>query len=779
MTRLTPIRSARSPFLTGSAMRRSIAAGLAFVALAGLPAAASLDQADPSVATATRHSDGSTLTDRIWESARRGDQSALLELIGSPAFENPALDPHVRASLELFGTNFQKRETSRQEQMDEANTELDDHLAAYDADRSPIALSKALSSVVALQLLSPHDAALLADKRVDKLISEAKRAAEEAERKGDWLVASELYYRLETIFDPSGAYKDDVERLTDRLTMIRMYAPERLWELRNKRRIDEGLEALPAYNPYGDDYHVKLRGVTSTAVRTAIQRAAQQHVGRETRDNPDGITMNTLLLGGLEAVRTMATTTDLDRAFPSIGKPAARNAFLARVDERIQTVNGWTREASAFDLRRVVDGVLSDANETLGIMPEAILHEFGNGAMGELDVYSAVIWPDELARFRRSTDGEFTGVGIQIQLDELQNIKVVTPLEGTPAQRAGVRTDDVIKKIDGISAIGLELNQAVEIITGPANTSVDLTVERKNEDTDELEEITFTLTRQRIDLPSIKGWEKTGPGDDDWNWFIDPEAGIGYIRLTGFSSDSTRDFDRAISKMREQGLNGLVFDLRYNPGGLLDQAVGIASRFIPEGMVVRTVDAIGIPQEQQNAARIPSRLDLSQLPVVILINEGSASASEIVAGSVQAAAKQGLNNSLIVGQRSFGKGSVQNVFVLPGGLAGMKLTTHFYRVNSPRVIHKMPGATEWGVDPDLEVDMLPSQQQDALLLRRDADVLPLDESGNVIVDADRPDPNTLLTDGIDLQVQTALVLLQTQNIPEPELTAISDRTSTE
>lgn len=714
------------------------------------------------------------LTDKVWQSARNGDHAALQALLDSPAFDNPTLDPHVRASLELFDSNLDKREVTRQEQIEEANQELNDHLAAYDAERSPVSLSKALSSVVALQLLLESDEQLLVRPKVASLLEDAERAADNAERKGDWLVASELFYRLETIFDPSGRFKKDVERLTDRLTMIRMYAPERLWELRNERRLAEDLDGLPAYNPYGDDYHAKLVGVTSTAVRTAIQRAAQQHVGRETRDNKDGITMNTLILGGLEAVRTMATTHDLDRAFPRIGTPSARNDFLARLDERTDTVKGWSREASAFDLRRVVDGVLSDARETLSIMPEAVLHEFGNGAMGELDAYSAVIWPDELARFRRSTDGEFTGVGIQIQLDELQNIKVVTPLEGTPAQRAGVRTDDVIKKIDGISAIGLELNQAVEIITGPANTSVDLTVERANEETDELEEITFTLTRQRIDLPSIKGWEKTGAGDDDWNWFIDPEAGIGYIRLTGFSNDSTRDFDRAIAKMKKQGLNGLVFDLRYNPGGLLDQAVGIASRFVPQGMIVRTVDARGVPQEQQNAARIPDRLDLSELPVVILINEGSASASEIVAGSVQAAAKQGLNNALVVGQRSFGKGSVQNVFVLPGGMSGMKLTTHFYRVNSPRTIHKMPGATEWGVDPDLEVDMLPSQQQAALLLRRDADVLPLDEAGNIIADATRPDPNTLLTDGVDLQVQTALVLLQTQNLPEPELTSISD-----
>ncbi|MEL7485542.1 MAG: S41 family peptidase, partial [Planctomycetota bacterium] len=176
----------------------------------------------------------------------------------------------------------------------------------------------------------------------------------------------------------------------------------------------------------------------------------------------------------------------------------------------------------------------------------------------------------------------------------------------------------------------------------------------------------------------------------------------------------------------------------------------------------------------QNAKSIRGDRDLSELPVVVLINEGSASASEIVAGSVQAAAKLGKNKSLVLGQRSFGKGSVQNVFLLPGGVSGMKLTTHFYRVNSPRTIHKMPGATEWGVDPDLEVDMLSSQQQAALLLRRDADVLPLDQDGNIIPDADRPNPDTLITDGVDLQMQTALVLLQTQTIGKGKLSSVAD-----
>ena len=164
----------------------------------------------------------------------------------------------------------------------------------------------------------------------------------------------------------------------------------------------------------------------------------------------------------------------------------------------------------------------------------------------------------------------------------------------------------------------------------------------------------------------------------------------------------------------------------------------------------------------QLARPIDPARSLADIPVVVLINEGSASASEIVSGAIQSAAHQGKLQALVVGQRSFGKGSVQNVYPLSGGQAAMKLTTQYYRIDSPRMIHKRPGATEWGIDPDLEIQMLPEQITESLLLRREADVLPLDENGAIIVDADRPDPDSLLEDGVDLQVETALVLLQSQ-----------------
>ena len=706
--------------------------------------------------------------DLVWELAAQGDDSGIADYLTPKAWEGIS-DTDFTDSLALLQSNLTKQESTRAESIGEATETLDEHLQLFNDNGSLIELSKALSAAVALQMLYTNQDLFFAVPKISALIDQSIEGARQAESDKDWLIASELFYRLNALHDQAGTFREDVDRLSRRLTMIRMYAPERLWELRNDRRIGEDLDPLPPYNSYGDSFTEKLIGIDSITVRTALQRSVAQHLERQSNRSPDGITMNDLIVAGLQAVETMATTTDLSSAFKGLNDPKAHRSFLNDLHSlkaKYDLSGGMKiKPAGAYDLRRVIDSMLKSSQDSVAIMPEALLHEFGNGAMTELDPYTAIIWPDEVARFRRSTQGEFIGVGIRIQLDELQNITIVTPLEGTPAQRAGLQANDIIKKVDGISAVGLGLDQAVEVITGPPNTDVTLTVERTIDNDDgepEVKEFQYTITRAKIDLPSVKGWSKTGPGDKDWDYFIDREEGIGYVRLTGFTQDTTKDFDHAIAKMKDHGLNALVLDLRYNPGGLLDQAVQMASRFVPEGMVVKTVDASGITQDRQDVRAVNPKYSVRDLPVVVLVNEGSASASEIVSGAIQAGAHQGKNKALVVGARSFGKGSVQNVYMLPGGMSAMKITTQHYQIDAPRMIHKVPGATEWGIEPDLHVEMLPSQQAQAIILRRDSDIYPIDQDGKVIENAERPDPSTLITDGIDLQVQTALVILQSQ-----------------
>ncbi|RMH13487.1 MAG: PDZ domain-containing protein [Planctomycetota bacterium] len=691
---------------------------------------------------------------KVWTAADGGNEQDLIAQLEAIVDANPEHTEWLRDSIEQFKTHIAQREQKRLEEIERANAELDEHLAKGE---DAIELSEALRVANELEMLMPSRDEFLAQERIVKLVDMAERAARRAVENRDWLVASELYARLDLLFEHEDRYKSQRDELDRRLTMIRTYTPELFAEMRNQRRIAAGEEPLPAYNPIGDSWQEKFADVRMQTVLQAIGR---------TYNHVDRVGLEQVLASGIDAVKTMAATAELGSAFEGLSDESRRNAFLAALDEIRQSVVNHDGKLSRRDIYDVAERLIRANTSTVNIPTAALAHEFGNGAMAALDLYSAIIWPDELARFERATTGEFVGVGISIQLDEAQNIKVVTPLEGSPAQRAGIRADDLIKGVDGKSTLGFSLDQAVEVITGPRGTKVTLTIERRKED-GSVETIDFPLIRDVIDLPTVKGWEKIGAGDADWNWFIDPDNGIGYVRLTGFSEKTTAEFDRAIRAMRRDGLNGLVLDLRFNPGGLLDQAVNIASRFVNDGLIVRTEDGNGRTRDRQEARRVPESVDLSDLPVVVLINEGSASASEIVSGAIQAHAEEGKIRALVVGHRSFGKGSVQNVFPIPGDdRTLMKLTTQYYKLRTNHMIHRRPGASEYGINPDLTVEMLPGQEMEALLLRRDADVLPLDEHGNVVQDAERPDPNRLINEGLDLQLEAAVVLLQSQGAPE-------------
>lgn len=647
----------------------------------------------------------------------------------------------LRAAVDRQKAHTDERAAKRLERQAELRKEMAEHATKGE-------LSKALVSAVELQAISPDKAAILAEPEVAALITQADAKAHDFESKGEWLDAQSLFFRLGLLFEEDGRYKKDVTRLGDRTALLAMYAPRRLHDLRNAQLEREGEKPLPEYNRIGEDWRDKLDGIDTMMVKRALLRASESHVDRAP--------LGKLLQGGLQAVRTLVTTTDLSAAFPGLGDEAARTIMVGEVDARLAALD--PAKVDSFDLSRAMTGLLDANNATIRIPPESILRSFGDGATGQLDEFSSIIWPDELARFLRSTQGRFQGIGVQIQIDEGRNLKVVTPLEGTPAQRAGIKQNDVIRKVDGESTLGISLLQAVDRITGAAGTAVTISVEREGAEG----LLDFPLTRAEIPIYTVKGWRRGGVHESDWDWFVDPSHGVGYLRLTQFTEDTTAHMDAAIREMKAKGLSALVLDLRFNPGGLLSQAVSVSNRFVDEGVIVSQHDADGALTEAERARR--GQASLAGVPVAVLVNEGSASASEIVAGCLQDYAKQGKINAVIVGARSFGKGSVQNIYDLARGAAIFKLTERYYHLPGGRLIHRRDGATQWGVDPDIAVDMLPKQMGDALELRQDADVLALDQAGNVINEATRPDPSRLLTEGIDPQLEVALLLLQTQII---------------
>ena len=307
-------------------------------------------------------------------------------------------------------------------------------------------------------------------------------------------------------------------------------------------------------------------------------------------------------------------------------------------------------------------------------------YEAIRGMLGSLDdPYTRFLDPREFKEMQIDTSGELSGVGIQLSLDkETKNLVVVSPIEGSPASRAGVQPKDVIVAIDGKSTKGMSTEDAVKLIRGQAGTKVTLTLKRK------AQTLELPLTRERIELHAV---------DHQINTSADGVK-VGYIRLKQFNATATKDMRQAVKDLEEKGAQGYVLDLRSNPGGLLMASVEIARQWLNEGTIVSTKTRDGI----QDVKRANGRA-LTTKPMVVLVNEGSASASEILSGALQ-----DNNRAVLVGQKTFGKGLVQSVRGLSDG-SGMTVTIAKYLTPSGRDIHKH------GIDPDVTAKMTELEAQ--------------------------------------------------------------------
>ena len=341
------------------------------------------------------------------------------------------------------------------------------------------------------------------------------------------------------------------------------------------------------------------------------------------------------------------------------------------------------------------------------------------GMLSKLDPYSDYIGPNELTRFTEEVEQEFGGVGIQVHWDaEHREILVMTPLPGSPAYAAGIRAGDRIVEIEGKPVRefpeGREIQQAVSLLKGDPGVEVAVTV--KHPASDDLEKV--TLKRAIIQLDTVLG--DTRNPDGTWNYLLDGHDKIGYIRLTHFTRRSAEELRTALQSLREQELRGLILDLRYNPGGLLQSAVETADLFIESGVIVST-DGRNSHERKWYAKKFGT---FSGFPMAVLVNHFSASASEIVSACLQ-----DHDRAIVVGERSWGKGSVQNVIELEGGDSALKLTTASYHRPSGKNIHRFPGyseSDEWGVQPSDGFDVKFSLEE-ALKYqeyRRDRDLPP-------------------------------------------------------
>ena len=380
-----------------------------------------------------------------------------------------------------------------------------------------------------------------------------------------------------------------------------------------------------------------------------------------------------------------------------------------------------------------------DRNYVTPVDRRELIEAAMRGMLLKLDPHSSYIDNRELKSFNEHVDQEFGGIGIQVTFDRPSHQLLVTvPLPGTPAYKAGILAGDQILEIDDKPTAdfpeGHEMESAVGLMRGKPGVLVKVKVQHKGADAPQ----TVEITRAVIKSPTVLGDHYDASGE--WSFFLDPDQKIGYIRLTSFGRNSAEEVHDALKKLQKNGMKALVLDLRFNPGGLLTAATAIADYFISSGVIVSTKGR----NTEEHVVVAKKYGTFSGFPMAVLVNRYSASASEIVSACLQ-----DHKRAIVVGERTYGKGSVQNVLDLEGGKSALKLTTASYHRPSGKNIHRFPKATEkdeWGVMPDsgFESKMTDEDIKNLFTAQRERETV-------------RADGQAPKSDFVDRQMELALV----------------------
>lgn len=411
-------------------------------------------------------------------------------------------------------------------------------------------------------------------------------------------------------------------------------------------------------------------------------------------------------------------------------RDALYNRFSPLLDVRVQILKNYVEE---IDEDELVRGAI-------------------RGMLGRLDPYCEFLDPAEHQQIRRRTDGQFSGIGIQVERASTGELLVVSPIEGSPAFLKGIRSGDLITRVNGENTADLpDLRTGVELITGDPGTTVTLGVYRPATD----EVLEFKITRGIVTLPTIRGWARTPDGE--WDYLIDRDARIAYVRVLSFEGRTADQLDEVINALlARHRMRGLVLDVRDNPGGLLDVVVTISNRFLSEGRIVST-------RGRQTGERpYLARPDPTypDFPMAVVVNKGSASASEILAGALRDHGR-----AVLVGERTFGKGSVQELIPLgdpPGSQGAVKLTTAYYYLPNGERIHGR------GVMPDHLVELTLEEREAKLEAQRRVHAVdPPSRTTQPTTDTAPADVPELIEILIDRQLEEAISILRERLATRP------------
>jgi carboxyl-terminal processing protease len=544
--------------------------------------------------------------------------------------------------------------------------------------------SRALSDAQLAMANAKDEDAFRKEPWLKEIVSNALLEIERHKENREWRDATVLYGMLQGIYPKNKDYQDGLEYTNKRAKLDIVYGPKTNW------RSD-------------------LREVSATSISQLLERIDDDYV-----NTPD---FTKLCADGLDHLLILAGAESISSTFPTLGDKDLVDTFVTRVNALSKKrIKG--KSLSARQVRSIFETVLKVNEESLRLPESVMVDEFVAGMMEHLDEFTSVIWPAEVDDFNKHTRGDFVGVGIQITQDTGKPVRVESPLEDSPAYKANIKPGDFITHVDGKSTIEMTINQAVSSITGEPGSKVVLTIE--DGVTKEHREI--PLVREHIILRTVRGDSRDESRATGWNYFVDKDSKIGYVRVSGFMEKTVDDLKGALEQLKDEGCRGLILDLRFNPGGLLTSAVKMCELFLRESEPIVQTKGRSRQQNMEIRARSEPYFDR---PLIILVNEYSASASEIVAGALS-----GLQEACVVGVRTYGKGSVQNLIPIIDNQAYLKLTTaHYFVYDKNRsgdpwyCLHREKDSETWGVEPHVSVKMIPSEITKILRLRRERDLL--------------------------------------------------------
>jgi len=600
----------------------------------------------------------------------KGDFESARQILGEPAVSDSYELVELRKIIDEY-TVIKERRKSFQDKLYQTQINMLDQLRRKVVSGDANDTGEVFS--VVLNILEYADEkqkqALLRDALLIETIKKAQSKAAKFEADGKWFDAYTVCYsKLRQIYDNDKIYSDHAKELLAKAD-IRMSLQDSPCQSCEQRYSDIEKQVFIKAVDFLDHRYIKIVDYQDMAIK-AINRC--------------------------ELLAEVMSRLEVNNKYKITDEQYAVWSQVLR--EVLNRINESQIEIGKDEFIDIFEAVLAlnESPHAEAGLSKLLVAQFAKGALSALDPYTAIYWPNQVQDFEKALTNQFSGIGIKFSKQE-GLAKIVTVFPDTPAYKSGLQMGDIIMAVDGIETIDISSDCLAKKITGPEDTKVRLKIKRPSED----EICDISLDRTNVVVPSVQGWQRNEKGK--WLYFIDGSEKIGYVRISSFNSRTADDFEKVLYQLEENGLKGLVLDLRSNPGGLLSAAVEIADKFIPEGLIVRVQPRCGmstyISAHQQGTC--------NDYPIVVLVNQSTASASEILAGVLQDAKYK---RAVLVGQKTYGKGSVQSITDCCGKGTQLKYTAAFYylpsgqRVES-RDLMKKSGRTDWGILPDVNVQL--------------------------------------------------------------------------